>query len=81
VRKSAETALRGTLQRFGIEGDILATEGDAATAILEAARTLPAELIVLATRGRTGIARMVLGSVAERVVSIAPCSVLAVRLG
>lgn len=80
VRQSAESALRGTLERFGVEGDILATEGDAATAILEAARTLPAELIVLATRGRTGITRMVLGSVAERVVSIAPCSVLAVRL-
>jgi nucleotide-binding universal stress UspA family protein len=81
VRKSAESALQGTLQRFGVEGDILAVEGDAASAILEAARTLPAELLVLATRGRTGIARMVLGSVAEKVIAAAPCSVLAVRLG
>ncbi len=57
-----------------------AVQGDAATAILEAARTLPAELVVVATRGRTGIARMVLGSVAEKVVAHAHCSVLAMRL-
>jgi nucleotide-binding universal stress UspA family protein len=81
VRKSAESALRSTLERFGVEGDPLVAEGDAASAILEAARALPAELVVLATRGRTGITRMVLGSVAERVVATAPCSVLAVRLG
>jgi nucleotide-binding universal stress UspA family protein len=50
VRKSAESALASTLQRFGVEGDVLAVEGEAASAILEAARTLPAELLVLAVR-------------------------------
>jgi len=80
VRAGALEALEGTLQRFGVEGDTLAPVGDAATAILEAARTLPAGLIVMGTRGRTGLARMVLGSVAEKVIAEAPCSVLAVRL-
>jgi nucleotide-binding universal stress UspA family protein len=79
VKKSAEGALQSMLDRFGIDGDIRAAEGDAASAILTAAQALPAELIVLATRGRTGISRMVLGSVAERVIAVAPCSVLAVR--
>jgi nucleotide-binding universal stress UspA family protein len=79
VRRGAEEALRGTLERFGAEGDTLATVGHAASSILDAARSLPAELVVVATRGRTGLARMVLGSVAERVISLAPCSVLAVR--
>ncbi len=81
AKKAAVEALQDALQRLGAEGDTLATTGDAASSILDAARTLPAELIVLATRGRTGIARMVLGSVAEKVISLAPCSVLAVRQG
>jgi nucleotide-binding universal stress UspA family protein len=80
ARKGTEEALRSTLQRFSAEGDVLTPVGDAATAILDAAHRLPADLVVLATRGRTGIARMVLGSVAERVTSLAPCSVLAVRM-
>jgi nucleotide-binding universal stress UspA family protein len=79
ARAGAEEALRSTLQRFGAEGDVVATTGHAASSILDTARSLPADLVVLATRGRTGLARMVLGSVAERVISLAPCSVLAVR--
>lgn len=37
------------------------------------------EMIVMGTHGRTGIARALIGSVAERVVRHAPCSVLVVR--
>jgi nucleotide-binding universal stress UspA family protein len=79
VKRGAEEALRAELQRFGVEGDTRAAVGDAPTAILEAARELQPDLIVVATRGRTGLRRMVLGSVAERVVTEATCSVLAVR--
>jgi nucleotide-binding universal stress UspA family protein len=43
------------------------------------ARELAAELIVVATRGQTGLARMVLGSTAEYVVQFAPCPVLVAR--
>jgi nucleotide-binding universal stress UspA family protein len=81
VRTSARETLQGMLTPLGEAGDVLVPEGEPAATILDAARTLSAELIVLATRGRTGIARMVLGSVAERVIADAPCSVLAVRHG
>ncbi len=47
--------------------------------IAESARKLKADLIVIATHGRTGLAHMFIGSVAERVVRIAPCPVLTVR--
>jgi nucleotide-binding universal stress UspA family protein len=79
VKKSAEEALSAELQRFGVAGEARAVIGNATTAILSAAREVDAELVVVATRGRTGLKRMVLGSVAEAIVEKAPCSVLAVR--
>ena len=53
--------------------------GNAAKAILEAARDRNADLMVMGTRGRTGIAHIVMGSVAERVVRLAPCPVLTLK--
>ena len=55
------------------------TMGDAGTEILLVARRLRANLIVMATHGRKGVRRLILGSVAERVVREAPCPVLTVR--
>jgi nucleotide-binding universal stress UspA family protein len=54
-------------------------EGGAAEEIVAAARALPADLIVIGTRGHTGLARLVLGSVARNVLTHADCSVLVVR--
>ncbi len=81
ARDAATKALQELLVRFHLDGQVRSVEGSAASAILDAARDLPAEEIILATRGRTGITRMVLGSVAEKVVAHAPCAVLAVRRG
>jgi nucleotide-binding universal stress UspA family protein len=47
--------------------------------ICEVAREIGANLIVLASRGHTGLKRILLGSTAERVVRFAPCPVLVVR--
>lgn len=47
--------------------------------IARAARRERADLVVIGTQGRTGLARLFLGSVAARVVAIAPCPVLTVR--
>lgn len=47
--------------------------------ICEAARKYHADLIVLGTRGRTGLDQFLLGSTAERVLTMAPCPVLTVR--
>lgn len=44
-----------------------------------AARDEKAELIVIGTHGRGGVDRMLLGSVADRVIRLAPCPVLSVR--
>jgi len=47
--------------------------------IVRTAKTFKADLIIIATHGRTGLKRAVLGSTAERVVQHAPCPVLVVR--
>jgi universal stress protein A len=73
-------SLRDSLERVQASGTPIVAEGPPVTAILEAARTLPAELIVVGTHGRTGMTRLALGSVAEDVVHSAPCSTLVVRL-
>lgn len=52
---------------------------DAARAICQVAADVEAELIVVGTHGRQGLARFLLGSVAEGVVRLAPCPVLVVR--
>jgi len=53
-------------------------EGDPAAVIVHAARELPADLIVLGTHGRTGLGRLLMGSVAEQAVRRAACPVLTV---
>ena len=81
VRAAARMTLDGALARFGATGTSVIVEGDPAACILREADARGAELVVVGTRGRTGIARVVLGSVAEKVIQNAACSVLAVRLG
>lgn len=53
--------------------------GHGARTIAEFARERGIDMIVMGTHGRTGIAHLVLGSVTERLVRIAPCPVLTVR--
>jgi nucleotide-binding universal stress UspA family protein len=55
-------------------------EGYAAAEILAAAGRLKTDLIVMATHGRSGAKRLLLGSVAEKVVRGAPCAVLTLRV-
>lgn len=54
-------------------------EGVAYTAIVNLASQVKAGLIVMGSQGRTGLSRLFIGSVAERVVRLAPCPVLVVR--
>ena len=67
------------LQSAGLTAEADRRDGDAATVLLAAASAWKADLIVMRTRGRTGLARLVLGSVARNVVHHAPCSVLITR--
>jgi universal stress protein A len=82
VSKSAETELRTLASReipAEINGDTLVRHGLPGEEIVETARELPADLIVISTHGRTGLAHVVIGSVAEQVVRHAPCPVLVLR--
>ena len=54
-------------------------QGLPASRIVEVAREIGAELIVLGSRGRTGLPHIMLGSVAERVVQTAPMPVTVVK--
>jgi|SRR5271166_2569311 len=75
LEKVAKERLRG------VKHEILSHLGDPASAILKIAEETEADLIVMATHGREGISRALLGSVAEKVLREAPCPVLSLRLG
>ena len=53
--------------------------GDAREAIIEMAKREGADLIVVGSHGRSGLTKLVMGSVASHVVTHAPCDVLVVR--
>jgi nucleotide-binding universal stress UspA family protein len=55
-------------------------EGTAAEMILEHARRMKTDLIALTTHGRSGLGRVVFGSVADEVLRKAPCPVLLVQV-
>ena len=62
-----------------VPAETLVRSGPPALEIIEVARNLPADLIIISTHGRTGLKHALLGSVAEHVVRAAPCPVLVVR--
>jgi len=64
---------------FARPWDVEVGSGDPADAILHAAEEHQADLIVMGTHGRTGLAHVFLGSVAEKVVRHASCPVLVAR--
>ena len=68
-----------TLRASGLPATPDRLEGDAATEILGRATATGTDLIVMGTHGRTGLARLVIGSVARNVLHHAHCSVLIVR--
>jgi len=78
-------ALLASMKRF-VETEVGLTtpmrfeigEGNAASEILDRATAIPSDLIVMGTHGRSGFERLVLGSVAEKVIHKAACPVLTV---
>jgi nucleotide-binding universal stress UspA family protein len=66
-------------KKAGARARGLLLEGVPHDRIVRAARSTRADLVVLGTHGRTGLGRLFLGSVAARVVTLAPCPVLTVR--
>lgn len=71
--------LKTELEARGFTPDAHLAEPPAPTAIDEMARSIDADLIIMGTRGNTGLKHVLLGSVAERTLRHAPCPVLTVK--
>jgi len=86
LQRMTEDARRALDATFGEAQKLGATRTSAKllsgvpwSAIMDAAEDPAIDLLVVGTHGRTGLARVLLGSVTEKVVRHAPCSVLVVR--
>jgi len=83
ARKRSEEALQALAKDLAKKGVAVDTMLRAGTKpfieIVRAAREIPADLVVMATHGRTGLKYVLIGSTAERVVRKAPCAVLTVK--
>lgn len=67
------------LRTEGLEVETVAREGYPPEVICQQAEELKADLIAMGTHGRSGLAHLLLGSTAERVVQKAPCPVMTIR--
>lgn len=73
------TGLTTALGAVNIKADSHIRGGVPADSILDSARTIPADLIVMGTHGRRGLSHLLCGSVAEAVLRQSRCPVLTVR--
>jgi len=71
--------LVATAKKSGVRVKGLLAEGPAHEQIVRLAKRTRADLVVMGTHGRSGLAKLFLGSVAGRVAAAAPCPVLTVR--
>jgi nucleotide-binding universal stress UspA family protein len=86
-RDAVETAARmrfddllARAKAANVQASDLLRQGRAADEIANAAASEFADVIIMGTHGRTGLRRIMLGSIAERVVATAPCPVITVRM-
>ncbi len=80
LRAAAERQLhRLEVPEGNVRAERRLVEGDAATEILRVAREVKVDLVVMGTHGRTGLGRLLMGSVAEQVVRQATCPVLTLK--
>jgi nucleotide-binding universal stress UspA family protein len=70
---------RARVTAAGLAGEIAVVQGVPFQEILDTAKARQVDLIIMGTHGRTGLSHVLLGSVAEKVVRLAPCPVLIAR--
>ena len=63
----------------GIKAEGMVKEGDAYKSIVDIAQKQKADAIIMGSRGRTGLKRLLMGSVTERVIGHAPCPILVAK--
>ena len=84
ARKEAEEYLKPVLDRAETAGvkatSSIVSNYNVADGIVEAAKDNGCDLIYIATHGRSGLSRLLLGSVTTKVIQLAPVSVLVYRL-
>jgi nucleotide-binding universal stress UspA family protein len=74
-------AISSTLREEGVDAQAILLKGDAANLILEKAKDLHAEIIILGSHGHGLLRKALLGSVSEAVLRRAPCNVMVVPAG
>jgi nucleotide-binding universal stress UspA family protein len=82
LKETAQERLQPLLEesrKEGVHAGVLVLFGAPYEAIVEAAQSNNADLIIVGTHGRKGVSRLFLGSVASRVISTAHCPVMTVR--
>jgi nucleotide-binding universal stress UspA family protein len=80
VRAAAKEQLdRLQVPQANVRAERRVEQGDAVSEILRVAQETHADLIVMGTHGRTGLGRLLMGSVAEQVIRKAACPVLSVK--
>ena len=80
--KKAQARLEEVVRKripAGIETEAIVRAGRAFAEIVRAAKEKEADMIVIATHGRTGLSHTMFGSTAEKVVRKAPCPVLSIK--
>jgi nucleotide-binding universal stress UspA family protein len=79
-RRMLDTAAeKAKIYGVKIRTEIIESHISAADAITKYAKEKNADLIVMGTKGRSGMSKALLGSVASKLVTYSPCSVLVVR--
>jgi universal stress protein A len=82
VKEGVQGSMEEALTRVtaaGLTAERIVLYGIPFQEIIETAKARQVDLIVMGTHGRTGLMYVLLGSVAEQVIRLAPCSVLVVR--
>ncbi len=79
ARQQLDTLVKDLRAKSKLEIEALLYQGVAWDRILAAIKETKADLVVVGTRGRTGLSHAILGSVAERVVRLSPVPVLTVH--
>ncbi|MCP8894699.1 universal stress protein [Shinella daejeonensis] len=77
--RAAKDGLNSIVTKLSMQGNIRVVRGNAATALVRLARSRKTDLVALGVQGRNAVSKMVLGSVARRVLAASSCDVLLAR--
>lgn len=79
-RQQMLAEIQAQAEAIGIKTECVLSQGPPARTIVAKAGELGVNLIIMGSHGRTGLTRLLIGSVTERVIGLAPCPVLVVKV-